>query len=160
MCIASLSTQHKCRLLKVEMVSELPQKKNGTVSRSRFSTNIITLLKVEGALTASDIWDVFSGERKAPIVPAAIRNKDDTATVNQGNITTKIAELRSYKKDSKQAASYLLNMISDNQLFHVKPIRTNPVAMWKRLKETFERSTQRIVEAAQMQMPNFQHIEI
>ena len=101
--------------------------------------NTITLLnkdnysawscKVEGALIASDLWDVVSGERKAPIVPAAIRNADDTATVNEGSITTKTAELKAFQKESKQAASYLLNIISDNQLFHVKPIRTDPVAM-------------------------------
>ena len=46
--------------------------------------NTITLLnkdnysawpcKVEGALIASDLWDVVSSERTAPIVPAALQN--------------------------------------------------------------------------------------
>ena len=131
--------------------------------------NTITLLnkdnyyarscKVEGALIALDLWDVVSGERTAPIVRAALRNAEKTTTVNQGSITTKTAELKIFQKDSKQAASYLLNMISDNQLFHVKPIRTDPVAMWKRLKDTFERTTEMTDEAARMQLLNFQHIE-
>ena len=128
--------------------------------------NTITLLdkdnysawscKVEGALIASNLWDVVFGERTTPIVPAALRNAKNTVIVNQGSITTKTAELKTFQKDSKQAASYLLNMISDNQLFHVKPIRTDPVA---RLKDTFERTTKMTAKAAQMQLLNFQHIE-
>ena len=77
--------------------------------------NTITLLnidnyfawscKVEGALIASDLWDVVSGERTAPIVSAALRNAENTASVNQDSIRTKTVELKTFQKDFKKAAS-------------------------------------------------------
>lgn len=138
-------------------------------STEKGNGNTITLLnkdnylawscKVEGQLDADDLWENVSGQRKAPIVPAAVRNANDTAIVNQAEITAKEAELKIFIKDSKRAASYLLNMISDGQLFHVRPLRTDPIAMWQRLKDTFERTTEMTAEAAQMQLLNFAHIE-
>lgn len=112
--------------------------------------NTITLLskdnysarpcKVEGAPIVNDLWDVVSGERKAPIVLAGVRNADVTATVNHADIAAKTAELKEYHKDAKHITNFLLCMISDSQLFHVKPIRIDPVAMWQRLIDTFERT--------------------
>ena len=115
--------------------------------------------KVEGALIASDFSDVVFGERKAPIVSPTTRNQEDTAIINQGSIATKTTQLKAYQKDARTTASYLLNMISENQLCHVKPIRTNRAAMRKRLKYTSERTTKTTSKAAQMQQLNFQHIE-
>ena len=42
---------------------------------------------------------------------------------------------------------------------YIKLVITEPVAVWKRLKNKFERKTEVAKEAAQMAFLNFEHVE-
>ena len=111
-------------------------------------------------LLSYELWDLVTGDRAKPVIPTAILDKASTTVTNQARIDTETTELRSYMKDFRTASRIILNSISDEQMAYIKPVITDPVAVWKRLQNKFERKTEVAREAAHMVFLNFEHSEI
>ena len=94
------------------------------------------------------------------MIPTVINNAAGTAAANQANIDIETKYLKDYMKDFRTASRIILNSISDEQMAYIKPVITDPVAVWKRLKINFERKTKVDKEAAHMAFLNFEHAEI
>ena len=116
--------------------------------------------KMTAALVMNDVWDLVNGDRVKPTIPVAIQNTAGTANVNQASIDSATAELKIYIKDYKYAASKLLHAISDDQMYHVRSVVINPVEIWKKLQQKFERRTEMEAQDANQALITFQHLEI
>ena len=93
------------------------------------------------------------------MIPTTIHNTGGTAAANHANIDIETKDLKDYMKDFRTASRIILNSISDEQVAYIKPVITDPVAVWKRLKINFERKTKVDKEAAHMAFLNFEHVE-
>ena len=54
--------------------------------------------RVEAALVVADLWDLVSGHRVQPVIPAEIRIADDTANANQASIDAATREFKAFTK--------------------------------------------------------------
>ena len=105
------------------------------------------------------LWDLVSQVRVKPVIPAAIGNTAKTALVNQASVDRATTTLDNYNDAYNAAASLIINTTSDAQMYYVRSVIEDLVATWKRLRDKFERKTKLATEVAQLQLPNFQHIE-
>ena len=88
---------------------------------SKWSSGSITLLekecyalwscKVKAALLVAKLWDLVSGTRVKPVIPAAIGNASSTAIVNQLSVERATAALDSSNDAYNVAASLIINTI-------------------------------------------------
>ena len=63
-------------------------------------------------------------------------------------------------KDYKTTSRIILHSISDEQVAYIKPVITDPFAVWKRLQNKFERKIEVAQKAAHMAFLKFEHSEI
>ena len=89
--------------------------------------------KVKAALLVAKLWDLVSGVRVTPIIPAVISNVANTAIANQASVDTATAALDNYNDAYNAAASLIFNTISDAQMYYVRSVIEDPVATWKLL---------------------------
>ena len=111
--------------------------------------------KVKATFLVAKLWDLVSGVRVKPVIPAAIGDAASTAIVNQLNVHTATTTLDIYNDAYNATASLIVNTISDAQMYYVRSVIEDLVATWKRLQDKFERKTEMAVEAAQLQLLNF-----
>ena len=116
--------------------------------------------RTEADLLSYELWDRIIGDRAKLVILTAILDAAGTTVTNQARIDTETTELRSYMKDFRTASRIILNSISDEHMAYIKPVITDPVAVWKRLQNKFERKTEVAKEAAHMAFLNFEHSEI
>ena len=116
--------------------------------------------KLEIGLDAGGLWTLTNGQRVKPTVPVAIRNNDNTVTVNQGAIDAATAILETYRKDALAAAHVISSTVSDEQLFHIRDDIRDPVKCWKLLQDKHMRVSEMEAELVTQLVNDFQHLEI
>ena len=99
-----------------------------------------------------DCWRIVSGTEPEP--PATVPAGSNIAVVNAAQLLR-----TSWLKRADRAAALLITSISDEELHTVQTVDEDPVAMWNRLKEKFERKSEAEAELAQMSLLDFAHRE-
>ena len=108
--------------------------------------------KLKAQLKVSDIWRLVSGLEAEP-----------PATLPYGSSNTQItaaALIRvGWLKKRDRASALLITSISDDELHTVLAVENDPVRIWSRLREKFERRSEAEAETAQMNLLDFAHRE-
>ena len=118
---------------------------NGKTIHTLGKTNYIAWLDIiQVDLLTYELWDLVTGDRTRSVIQTTIHNTAGIAAPNQA-IETK--DLKDYMKDFRTSSKIIPNSISDEQMAYIKSVITNPVAVWKRLKNKFERKTEVAKEA-------------
>ena len=108
--------------------------------------------KTKSQLKVMDCWRIVSGTEVEP--PATVPAGSNIAVVNAAQLVR-----TSWLKRADRAAALLITSISDEELHTVQAVDEDPVAIWNRLKEKFERKSEAEAESAQMSLLDFAHRE-
>ena len=108
--------------------------------------------KSKAQLKVMDCWRLVSGTKAEP--PA-------TAPPGAGSARTVAALIikARWVKKRDRAAALLITSISDEELHTIQAVDEDPVAIWNRLKEKYERRSEAEAETAQMSLLDFAHRE-
>ena len=79
-----------------------------------------------------DCWRIVSGTETEP--PATVPAGSNIDVVNAAQLVR-----TSWLKRADRAATLLITSISDEELHIVQAVDEDPIAIWNRLKEKFER---------------------
>ena len=109
-------------------------------------------MKLKAALKVMDCWRLVEGVEEEPpiLAPAGATAAERTAIM---------AAKASWDKRWDRASAVLITSISDEEAHTVYTVDDNPVLIWARLKEKFERKSEAEAETAQMQLLDFAHKE-
>ena len=107
--------------------------------------------KLKAQLKVMDCWRLVTGDDTQPVppVPAA-----SNAERNAVNLT-----IQAWAKRRDRAAAVLVTSVSDEESHTIHAVDDDPVAIWERLREKFERRSEAEAETAQMQLLDFAHKE-
>ena len=108
--------------------------------------------KTKSQLKVMDCWRIVSGTEVEP--PATVPTGSNIAVVNVAQLVR-----TSWLKRADRAAALLITSNSDEELHTVQAVDEDPVAIWNRLKEKFERKSEAEAESAQMSLLDFAHRE-
>ena len=109
-------------------------------------------MKLKAALKVMDWWKLVEGTEVAPpsAAPAGAALAETRAV---------LAAKLVWDKKWDRASSVLVTSISDEEIHTVYTVDDDPVQIWARLKERFERRSGAEAETAQMQLLEFAHRE-
>ena len=108
--------------------------------------------KIKAQLKVMDCWRLVSGTDVEP--PATLPAGSSNAQITAG------ALLRAgWLKRKDRASALLITSISDDELHTVLAVEDDPVRVWNRLREKFERRSEAEAETAQMNLLDFAHRE-
>ena len=108
--------------------------------------------KLKAQLKVMDCWQLVSGVEVQP--PATGPPGCDAAKQFAA-----VAARRSWDKRKDRAAAVLITSITDDELHTVQAVDDDPVAIWIRLREKFERRSEAEVETAFKKFLDFTHKE-
>ena len=108
--------------------------------------------KLKAQLKVNDCWRLVSGTDIEP--PATV----PAGTGAGGTAAASVLRL-AWLKRRDRAAALLITSISDEELPTVQPVDEDPVAIWGRLREKFDRRSEAEAETAQMNLLDFAHRE-
>ena len=106
--------------------------------------------KTKAQLKVMDCWRLVTGTEAVPSITAP------SGTRSAGTAATVVIRVAWVKKRDR-AAALLITSISDEELHTVQAVDEDPVAIWNRLKEKFERRSEAEAESAQMSLLDFAH---
>ena len=107
--------------------------------------------KLKSQLKVMDCWNLVTGVEQQPTAPIpSASNAERTA-----NNLTNLAWTR--KRD--RAAAVLVTSVSDEESHVIQPVDDNPVLIWARLREKFERRSEAEADSSQMKLLEFAHKE-
>ena len=109
-------------------------------------------MKLKAALKVMDCWRLVEGTEVAPPSAApAGATPAETRVVQAAKLL--------WDKRCDRASSVLVTSISDEEIHTVYRVDDDPVQVWARLKEKFERRSEAEAETAQTQLLEFAHRE-
>ena len=108
--------------------------------------------KSKSQLKVMDCWRIVSGTEPEP--PATVPAGSNIVVVNAAQLVR-----TSWLKRADCATALLITSISDEELHTVRAVDEDPVAIWNRLREKFERRSEAEAESAQMSLLDFAHRE-
>ena len=107
--------------------------------------------KMKAQLKVMECWQLVSG---IALQPAAI------GPLGSAVVTTAVvAARRSWDRRNDQAAAVLITSITDDELHTVQAVDEDRVAIWRRLQESIERSSEAEAEITFMTSFDFSHKE-
>ena len=104
--------------------------------------------KSKAQLKVMDCWRLVSGTEAEPPVIAP-----------PGATSAALIIKAQWVKRRDRAAALLITSISDEELHIVQAVDEDPVAIWNRLQEKYERRSEAEAESAQMSLLDFAHHE-
>ena len=108
--------------------------------------------KVKAQLKVMDCWRLVIGTEAEP--PAALPARSSGAAVGVAPLMR-----TSWIRRRDRAAAALITSVSDEEVHTVQAMDDDPILMWRRLKEKFERRSEAEAETAQMRLLDFAHRE-
>ena len=109
-------------------------------------------MKLKAALKVMECWRLVEGTK---LIPTGIAPAGATAAVIREAAAAKVL----WEKKCDRASSLLVSSVSDDEMVTIYGFDDDPVAMWARLREKYERKSEAEAEAAQMQLLDFAHVE-
>ena len=107
--------------------------------------------KLKAQLKVMDCWGLVSA---IDLVPAAATPENTNAERIAINLTIAV-----WTRKRDRAAALLITSVSDEESHVIHAVEDNPVEIWDRLKEKFERRSEAEAETAQLQFLDFTHKE-
>ena len=108
--------------------------------------------KLKSQLKVMDCWGLVTG---VELQPAATGPPGCTPAETAVALGVK----RSWDKRRDRATAVLIASISDEEMHTIHPVDEDPVQIWIRLREKFQRISEAEAEAAHMRFLDFAHIE-
>ena len=104
--------------------------------------------KMKSSLKVMDCWRMITG---AEVIPPATAPVGSTGAERTASLALRASWDR--------AAAILITSISDDEIHTVQAVDEDPVQIWERLREKFERRSEAEAETAHMQLMDFTYRE-
>ena len=108
--------------------------------------------KMKAQLKVLDCWQLMIGVELQP-------SGRGQPGCSGAETAVALGQKRSWDKRKERAAATLIISISDEELHTVQPVDEDPVQIWTRLQEKFERKSEAEAETAHMRFLDFAHVE-
>ena len=109
-------------------------------------------MKLKAALKVMECWRLVEGTEVSPPATAA-------AGASAAELRAALAAKALWDKKCDRASSLLVSSVSDDEIGTIYGFDDDPVAIWARLRDKFERRSEAEAESAQMELLEFTHKE-
>ena len=109
-------------------------------------------MKLKAALKVMECWRLVEGTEVSPPATAA-------AGASAAELRAALAAKALWDKKCDRASSLLVSSVSDDEIGTIYGFDDDPVAIWARLRDKFERRSEAEAESAQMVLLEFTHKE-